>query len=170
MSAPRSPQTSSRLDGRRVLLGVTGGVAAYKAAHLARILTAAGADVTVVMTESATRFIGADTFAALTGNPVHTSMWERAGEVLHVRLAHQTDVAVVAPATAHVIAKLALGLADDYGTVESVARDVVKAEVVVDYTERQSIGERFARRMGASLGASFAGGFIDAASKAARLR
>ena len=113
MSAPRSPRTSSRLDGRRVLLGVTGGVAAYKAAHLARILTAAGADVTVVMTESATRFIGADTFAALTGNPVHTSLWERAGEVLHVRLAHQTDVAVVAPATAHVIAKLALGLADD---------------------------------------------------------
>jgi phosphopantothenoylcysteine decarboxylase/phosphopantothenate--cysteine ligase len=96
-----------------VLLGVTGGVAAYKAAHLARLLTAAGADVTVVMTESATRFIGADTFAALTGNPVHTSLWERPGEVLHVRLAHETDVAVVAPATANVIAKLAHGFADD---------------------------------------------------------
>ena len=113
MSASRSPRTSNRLDGRRVLLGVTGGVAAYKAAHLARLLSAAGADVTVVMTESATRFIGADTFAALTGNPVHTSLWERPGEVLHVRLAHQTDVAVVAPATANVIAKLAHGVADD---------------------------------------------------------
>ena len=65
------------------------------------------------MTESATRFVGPDTFAALTGNPVHTSLWERPGEVLHVRLAHEADVAVVAPATANVIAKLALGLADD---------------------------------------------------------
>jgi phosphopantothenoylcysteine decarboxylase / phosphopantothenate---cysteine ligase len=113
MSASRSPRTSNRLDGRRVLLGVTGGVAAYKAAHLARLLSAAGADVTVVMTESATRFIGADTFAALTGNPVHTSLWERPGEILHVRLAHESDVAVVAPATANVLAKLAHGSADD---------------------------------------------------------
>jgi phosphopantothenoylcysteine decarboxylase/phosphopantothenate--cysteine ligase len=113
MSAPRSPRTSSRLDGRRVLLGVTGGVAAYKAAYLARLLGAERADVTVVMTESATRFIGADTFAALTGNPVHTSLWERAGEVLHIRLAHETDVAVVTPATANLIAKLAHGFADD---------------------------------------------------------
>jgi phosphopantothenoylcysteine decarboxylase / phosphopantothenate---cysteine ligase len=96
-----------------VLLGVTGGVAAYKAAHLARLLSAAGANVTVVMTESATRFIGPDTFAALTGNPVHTSLWERPGEVLHVRLAHENDVAVLAPATANIIAKLAHGVADD---------------------------------------------------------
>ena len=101
------------MDDRRVLLGVTGGVAAYKAAYLARLLVAGGADVTVVMTESATRFVGADTFAALTGRPVHTSLWERPGEVLHVRLAHETDVAVVAPATANVLAKLAHGFADD---------------------------------------------------------
>ena len=101
------------MDGRRVLLGVTGGIAAYKSAHLARLLVAAGSDVTVVMTGAATRFVGPDTFAALTGNPVHTSLWERAGDVIHVRLAHDTDVAVVAPATANVLAKLALGLADD---------------------------------------------------------
>ena len=101
------------LEGRRVLLGVTGGIAAYKAAHLTRLLTAAGAVVTVVMSESATRFVGPDTFAALTGRPTHTSLWERPGEVLHVRLAHEADLAVVAPATANLIAKLASGIADD---------------------------------------------------------
>jgi phosphopantothenoylcysteine decarboxylase/phosphopantothenate--cysteine ligase len=101
------------MDGGRVLLGVTGGVAAYKSAHLARLLGASGIDVTVVMTESATRFVGPDTFAALTGHPAHTSLWERPGEVLHVRLAHEADAAVVAPATANVMAKLAHGIADD---------------------------------------------------------
>jgi phosphopantothenoylcysteine decarboxylase / phosphopantothenate---cysteine ligase len=96
-----------------VLLGVTGGVAAYKAALVARALRAEGAEVTVVMTASATRFVGPETFGALTGGPVHTSLWERPGEVLHVRLAHGADVAVVVPATAHAIARLANGLADD---------------------------------------------------------
>jgi phosphopantothenoylcysteine decarboxylase / phosphopantothenate---cysteine ligase len=95
------------------LLGVTGGVAAYKAAGVARLLTAAGARVSVVMTEAATRFVGADTFSALTGEPAYTSLWERPGEVLHVRLAHEADVAAVVPATANAIAKLAHGLADD---------------------------------------------------------
>jgi phosphopantothenoylcysteine decarboxylase/phosphopantothenate--cysteine ligase len=114
-SAPRSPSssTSDALAGRRVLLGVTGGIAAYKVAHLARLLVAAGADVRVVMTESATRFVGPDTFAALTGKPVHTSLWEAPGTVPHVRIANETELAVVAPATANVIAKLARGLADD---------------------------------------------------------
>ena len=65
------------------------------------------------MTDAATRFVGPDTFAALTGRAVHTSLWERPGEVLHVRLAHETDLAVVAPCTANTIAKLAHGLADD---------------------------------------------------------
>ena len=115
-SAPRSPSSSSTsgaLTDRRVLLGVTGGIAAYKVAQLARLLVVAGADVQVVMTESATRFVGPDTFAALTGKPVRTSLWEAPGMVLHVRLAHETDLAVVAPATANVIAKLARGIADD---------------------------------------------------------
>ena len=101
------------LAGRRVLLGVTGGIAAYKAAHLTRLMTGAGAEVTVVMTESATRFVGPDTFAALAGRPVHTSLWERSGDVLHVRLAREADLVVVAPATANLVAKLSLGLADD---------------------------------------------------------
>ena len=96
-----------------MLLGVTGGIAAYKAALVARLLEGAGADVSVVLTENASRFIGPDTFAALTREPVYSSLWDRPGEVLHVRLAHQADAAVVAPATANVIAKLANGHADD---------------------------------------------------------
>jgi phosphopantothenoylcysteine decarboxylase / phosphopantothenate---cysteine ligase len=96
-----------------VLLGVSGGIAAYKAALVARLLKAAGADVTAVLTENATRFVGPDTFSALTGEPAHTSLWERPGDVLHVRLARGADVAVVVPATANVLAKLAHGHADD---------------------------------------------------------
>src|SRR5712691_460605 len=103
----------SALSGRRVLLGITGGIAAYKAAYLARRLRDEGADVQVVMTPSATRFVGPDTFAALTGHAVHSDLFERTDEVLHVRLAHRADVAVVAPATANALARLALGLADD---------------------------------------------------------
>lgn len=101
------------LAGRRVLLGVTGGIAAYKAVLLARLLREQGAEVQVVMTPAATRFVGPDTFAALTGRSVHSDVFERSDVVLHVRLAREADAAVVAPATANVLAKLALGLADD---------------------------------------------------------
>jgi phosphopantothenoylcysteine decarboxylase/phosphopantothenate--cysteine ligase len=101
------------LTGRRVLLGVTGGIAAFKSAYLARILRDRGAEVQVVMTQAATRFVGPDTFAALTGREVHTDVFEHPEAVLHVRLAREADAAVVAPATANVLAKLALGLADD---------------------------------------------------------
>ena len=97
----------------RVLLGVTGGIAAYKAVLLARLLMESGAEVQVVMTPAALRFVGADTFSALTGRPVHSEVFEQVERVLHVRLAREADAAVVAPATANVLAKLALGLADD---------------------------------------------------------
>ncbi|MGZ6544296.1 MAG: bifunctional phosphopantothenoylcysteine decarboxylase/phosphopantothenate--cysteine ligase CoaBC [Actinomycetota bacterium] len=96
-----------------MLLGVTGSIAAYKAGLLARLLVDAGAEVRVILTHSAERFVGADTFAALTGHPVLTSLWDNPGEVVHVHLAHDIDVAVVAPVTAHVLAKLATGIADD---------------------------------------------------------
>jgi phosphopantothenoylcysteine decarboxylase/phosphopantothenate--cysteine ligase len=101
------------LAGRRVLLGVTGGIAAYKAAFLARLFAGAGADVKVVMTPAALRFVGAATFAAITRHPVHSDVFEETEAILHVRLAREADLAVVAPATANVLAKLALGLADD---------------------------------------------------------
>ncbi len=96
-----------------MLLGVTGSIAAYKAGLLARLLVDADADVRVILTHSAERFVGVDTFAALTGNPVQTSLWDNPGEVVHVHLAHDIDVAVVAPVTANVLAKLATGIADD---------------------------------------------------------
>jgi phosphopantothenoylcysteine decarboxylase / phosphopantothenate---cysteine ligase len=101
------------LRGRRVLLGVCGGIAAYKVAFLARELRAEGADVTAILTASATRFVGAETFAGLTGNAAHASLWQADGTVVHVDLAHDADVLVIAPATANTIAKLAHGLADD---------------------------------------------------------
>ena len=102
----------SVLRGRRILLGVTGGIAAYKACILVRLLRLRGASVRVVMTRSAERFVGPATFAALSDQRVHTDLFEEPGVVLHVRLAHEADLAVVAPATANVLAKLAQGIAE----------------------------------------------------------
>lgn len=97
-----------------VLLGVTGCIAAYKACELARALMAAGCRVKVVMTPNATRFVGAATFRALTGEPVAVSLWdEPAARVHHISLAQEADAMLIAPATANVIAKLAHGRADD---------------------------------------------------------
>jgi phosphopantothenoylcysteine decarboxylase/phosphopantothenate--cysteine ligase len=108
-----SGEDSRLLSGKRILLGVTGGIAAYKAAYLVRLLIQGGADVQVVMTPAALRFVGADTFAALSHHPVHSEVFEQPEAVLHVRLAHEAEAAVVAPATANVMAKLAHGMADD---------------------------------------------------------
>ncbi|WP_314173401.1 bifunctional phosphopantothenoylcysteine decarboxylase/phosphopantothenate--cysteine ligase CoaBC [Streptomyces winkii] len=97
----------------RVVLGVTGGIAAYKACELLRRLTESGHETRVVPTESALHFVGAATFAALSGNPVATDVWESVHEVPHVRIGQAADLVVVAPATADVLAKAAHGLADD---------------------------------------------------------
>jgi len=113
MAGEVDPGGSNSLSGKRVLLGVTGGIAAYKACILVRLLRLKGAEVQVVMTRSAERFVGPATFAALSERRVYSDLWESPGEVLHVRLAHEADVAIVAPATANVIAKLAYGIADD---------------------------------------------------------
>jgi phosphopantothenoylcysteine decarboxylase/phosphopantothenate--cysteine ligase len=101
------------LRGARVLLGVSGGIACYKAVELARLLTKAGAQVQVVMTQAATRFVGTITFASLTKHPVYTDLFEEEDKVLHVRLAREADLVVVAPATANTLAKMAHGIADD---------------------------------------------------------
>lgn len=105
----------SPLDGVRVLLGVSGGIAAYKAAELVRRLRDAGADVRVVMTANATRFVTALTFQALSGNPVRSGLWDEAGEAAmsHIELARWADEVLIAPASADVLAKLAHGRADD---------------------------------------------------------
>jgi phosphopantothenoylcysteine decarboxylase/phosphopantothenate--cysteine ligase len=96
-----------------VVLGVAGGIAAYKAAELLRQLTETGHDVRVVPTEGALRFVGEPTWAALSGHPVHTGVWADAHEVPHVRLGQEADLVVVAPATADLLARTAHGLADD---------------------------------------------------------
>ncbi|MBM3906579.1 MAG: bifunctional phosphopantothenoylcysteine decarboxylase/phosphopantothenate--cysteine ligase CoaBC [Gemmatimonadetes bacterium] len=100
-------------DGRRVLLGVTGGIAAYKTAALARDLTLAGAEVDVVLTRSAREFVGAITFEALTGRPVHDQLVAAGHALDHIRLPREAHVIVVAPATADFIARAAAGRADD---------------------------------------------------------
>jgi phosphopantothenoylcysteine decarboxylase/phosphopantothenate--cysteine ligase len=104
-----------RLHGKHVLLGITGGIAAYKSAELTRRLKEAGADVRVVMTHSATEFVTPLTFQALSGNPVHTKLLDESTEagMGHIELARWADIILVAPASANFIAKLAQGRADD---------------------------------------------------------
>ena len=108
--------------GRRVVLGVSGGIASYKSCILARRLTEAGADVDVVLTKGAGKFVGATTFEGLTGRPVLCSLWEPGRALAHVHLGQKADLIVVAPATAHLIARVAQGLADDVLSTLLLAR------------------------------------------------
>ena len=112
-------------ENKRLLLGVTGGVAAYKAAEAARLLTQQGIDVTTVMTESACHFVGPATFQSLTGNPVYTDLWETNAmqNMAHINLSRTTELILIAPASADFIAKLANGLADDLLTTLCLARN-----------------------------------------------
>src|SRR5918996_5299729 len=100
-------------DKPRVVLGVGGGIAAYKACELLRRLTESGHDVRVVPTASALHFVGAATWSALCGPPVSTEVWSGVHEVPHVRIGQAADLVVVAPATADLLAKAAHGMADD---------------------------------------------------------
>ena len=103
------------MQGKRILLGVTGGIAAYKSAELVRRLRERGADVQVVMTAAAREFVGPLTFQALSGRPVRTDLWDSAAEAAmgHIELARWAEAVLVAPATADFIARLAQGRADD---------------------------------------------------------
>ncbi|HWR97484.1 MAG TPA: bifunctional phosphopantothenoylcysteine decarboxylase/phosphopantothenate--cysteine ligase CoaBC, partial [Candidatus Methanoperedens sp.] len=106
------------LANRRILLVVTGGIAAYKAVELLRLLRQDGAAVTVVMTANAKRFVGAATFQALSGRPVADDLWTFSPglPIEHLALARETELVIVAPATANTLAKMAAGLADDLAT------------------------------------------------------
>jgi phosphopantothenoylcysteine decarboxylase/phosphopantothenate--cysteine ligase len=110
------------LAGRRVVLGVSGGIASYKACTLARRLADGGATVDVVLTAAAAEFVRPVTFEALTGRPVVTSLWDRDRALAHVHLAHDADLVVVAPATANLIARAAQGVADDVLSALLLAR------------------------------------------------
>ena len=115
--------THSPLEGRRIVLGVTGSIAAFKAASVTSQMVKLGARVDVVMTESAQRFVGSATFAALSHNPVTTSLWDQSSEISidHVLLGTRADCIVIAPATANTLAKLALGITDDALTATVLA-------------------------------------------------
>ena len=106
-------------DGKRVLLVVSGGIAAYKSVHLLRLMTKAGASVEVLMTKAAEQMVGHVTFEALSGRPVQRSLWEE--PLAHIELGRNADLIVVAPATANILAKLAHGLADDLASATLLA-------------------------------------------------
>ena len=108
--------------GRHVVLGVSGGIACYKSCTLARRLAEAGATVDVVLTASATEFVRPVTFEALTGRPVLTSLWKGGRALAHIGLAKEPDLVIVAPATAHLLARAAMGMADDLLTALLLAR------------------------------------------------
>lgn len=101
------------LSGKRIALGVTGGIAAYRAAELISLLKKEGAEVRAVMTEHACQFIAPMTLATLSGNPVHTDLFAARDKIAHIALAKWADLFVVAPATANALAKFAGGVADD---------------------------------------------------------
>jgi phosphopantothenoylcysteine decarboxylase/phosphopantothenate--cysteine ligase len=113
------------LNGKHVILGITGGIAAYKSAELTRRLRDAGADVRVVMTRAATEFVTPLTFQALSGNPVHTELLDEKAEagMGHIQLARWADAVLIAPASANCLAKLAHGRADDLLTTLSLASE-----------------------------------------------
>jgi phosphopantothenoylcysteine decarboxylase/phosphopantothenate--cysteine ligase len=116
------------LDGRRVVLGVSGGIAAYKAIDVCRRLVDRGAHVTPVLTRGATRFVGEVTFSALASERAHTSLFDDADPIPHTRLGQGADLVLVAPATATLMAKYAAGIADDLLTATLLA---TRAPVVV---------------------------------------
>lgn len=109
--------------GRSILIGVSGGIAAYKTCTVVSRLAQSGWSVTVLMTQSATRFVGPLTFEALSGRPVHTSIWEQREhhDSQHIALARGADVMLLAPATANLIGKLAGGICDDVVTTVATA-------------------------------------------------
>lgn len=120
-------------DGTRILIGVTGGIAAYKVCTVVSRLSQAGASVTVLMTEAATRFVTPLSFQALSGNPVYTSRWQHteAHDPQHIALADRCDAALVAPCTMDAMARLATGRADDAVTLVLGAIDRAKTPVLL---------------------------------------
>ena len=134
------------LEGKTVVLGVTGGIAAYKAAEVASLLVKGGAEVHVIMTEAATKFVAPLTFRTLSRNPVAVDMFSDPGEwnVRHVALAEKADIVVVAPATAKCIGKVACGIADDLLTTVIMA---TKAPVLFASSMNQAMYENPIVRM-----------------------
>jgi len=131
--ASQSDPTRIPPAGRRVVVAVTGGIAAYKSCTLVSRLAQAGAEVTVLMTPSATKFVAALTFQALSGRPVYTSPWEHveSSDPQHISLAKRADLAIVAPCTMDCLARLVHGHADDIVTLVLSAIDRTRTPVLL---------------------------------------
>jgi len=111
----------SVLAGRRIVLGVSGGIAAYKAIEVCRRLVDLGAHVSPVLTEASRHFVGETTFSALASEPVQTSLWDEASPIPHTKLGQAADLVVVCPATARLLGTYAAGIADDLLTATLLA-------------------------------------------------
>lgn len=135
MNSPRAEDArpGSPVSGKRIVVGVTGGIAAYKACWLVSRLAQAGAEVTVLMTPAATKFVGPITFQALSGRPVYTSPWEHveSSDPQHISLARAADLAIVAPCTMDCLARLAHGFTDDIVTLVLSAIDRRRTPVLL---------------------------------------
>jgi phosphopantothenoylcysteine decarboxylase/phosphopantothenate--cysteine ligase len=129
---------ASELSDKKVLLCVTGGIAAYKACEVASKLSQAGASVHVAMTAEAVRFVGAVTFQALTGRPVAPTLWQadEATPIPHIHLAQTADLILVAPATANILAKYACGIADEIVSTLLLAADPRRVYIAPAMNER----------------------------------
>ena len=125
--------TPTNINGKRIVLGVCGGISAYKSAALTSKLAQAGAQVTVLMSESATKFVTPLTFQALSGKPVYTSMWDHieSDDPQHIATARDADLAIIAPCTMDCMARLAHGRADDVITLVLSAIDRSKTPVLL---------------------------------------
>lgn len=137
ISEPTAHHSLTTRQPQRIVLGITGGVAAYKSAELVRLLKKANIDVRVVLTAAGERFITATTVLALSGNPVFTSLWDeraingQANGMAHIELSRDADAILIAPASADFIAKLAHGLADDLLSTLCLARNVTRCKLIV---------------------------------------
>ncbi|GDY00486.1 hypothetical protein LBMAG48_28890 [Phycisphaerae bacterium] len=130
---PDLSSLAARAQGRRIIIGVSGGIAAYKTCMVVSRLAQAGAHVTVLMTENATKFVTPLTFQALSGNPVYTSAWEHveSKDPQHISLARDAAVALIAPCTMDCMAKLATGRTDDVVTLVLSAIDRTQTPVLL---------------------------------------
>ncbi len=132
---PNELPSDSLLDGHRIVLGVSGGIAAYKAVELLRLLTRSGADVEVVLTPEACRFVAPLTFTALSGRPARSELWDSDDPIPHTRLGQWADLVILAPSTAHLVARVANGLADDLLTNTLLATDAPVLAALAMHTE-----------------------------------
>jgi phosphopantothenoylcysteine decarboxylase/phosphopantothenate--cysteine ligase len=133
MPAPGCTVDLEAARDRRVIVGLSGGIACYKVANVVSALAQAGARVTVVMTEAATRFVGPLTFQALSGNPVYHDAWQHleSHDPQHIHLARAADLMLIAPATMDMLAKLAQGRADDVVSLVAAAMDVRRQPILL---------------------------------------